>query len=556
MTPEPENENPALRRLGVALSLVAVVALLVWLVPRQESELPEGGNRTEARVATGSSWPREPGPLHGMAAEGENEDDFGEPRIGFTDDELDEAIGGEVVLRFDSDEAFRRFLAAAGGELETIDRLRAVRLSLDQLRDLGHLLGEDSEIGLNFFVFPPPLPDGGMVQEGAVGFGASLAEWLGAQGDISQWGRGVTIAIIDTGVAGHSNLPPGIRSIDLAGGGEIHGHGTAVASTVAGIGSGAPGLAPSANLLSVRVAGEAGTSNSFTLAQGILAAVDSGARLINISMGSYGDSPLLRDAVEYARSRGALVIAATGNDGSGQPLFPAAIDGVVAVGAVDARGEHLLFSNHGNHVSTVAPGLELNAAYPGDEWIAFTGTSASTGVVTGALAAIMTMGGGAPLTPAAALDLYQRYSNEAGMPGHDPFYGHGIPDLGRVMHRNTPGRIDGAVASQVLVPSNTNSGASLVVTVENRGTAPLVNATLGVNAGGTDFTRHIASLPPNQTRTFEIPAQRHWFDADGILLSSSTLNLDPALNDLNPSNNVRNELLLHPQAPEPDGRQP
>ena len=77
-------------------------------------------------------------------------------------------------------------------------------------------------------------------------------------------------------------------------------------------------MAPGASIISIRIANDLGQSDSFMLAKGIVAAVDAGARLINISLGSPGDSGLVRNAIEYARSAGAMIVAAAGNNGIDQ----------------------------------------------------------------------------------------------------------------------------------------------------------------------------------------------------------------------------------------------
>ncbi|MGY8688851.1 MAG: S8 family serine peptidase, partial [Verrucomicrobiales bacterium] len=126
---------------------------------------------------------------------------------------------------------------------------------------------------------------------------------------------------------------------------EINGHGTAVASVAAGTHAAAPGVAPAAQVLSFRVADSDGNSDSFTLAQGILAAAEAGADVINISLGSTGDSGVVEEAVNKAMAAGSTIVAAAGNNGADSLSYPAAYEGVISVGSVDAAGQHLDFSN-------------------------------------------------------------------------------------------------------------------------------------------------------------------------------------------------------------------
>ena len=237
-----------------------------------------------------------------------------------------------------------------------------------------------------------------------------------------------------------------------------------------------PGVAPGAKILSIRIANDLGQSDSFLLAQGIIAAVDGGAGLINISMGSVGDNALVRKAIEYAQAAGAVIFAAAGNNGSERVSYPAANDGVIAVGAVDALGNHLDFSNTGKQVAISAPGFGVNAAWTGDQAASVSGTSFSAPIVLATVAAVKSWPGNESLSMRQAVDLVFSYLNDGGAAGADVELGGGMPDLSRILNRKTPGIYDAAVASQrVLVSSTGNSSGVLEVLVQNRGTETLIN---------------------------------------------------------------------------------
>src|SRR5690606_33932786 len=141
--------------------------------------------------------------------------------------------------------------------------------------------------------------------------------------------------------------------------------------------------------------------------------------------------------------------------GHNQVSHPAANDHVVGVGAVDAKGEHLLFSNTGD-VSLSAPGLDLLAAWTGNQSVYFSGTSGSAPVTAGLIAAVMTAGGFQ--TPAEAFDQISRYLNDTGPPGPDELTGAGIPNIARILRGDTPGYVDAAVtANHVDVDSRGNA---------------------------------------------------------------------------------------------------
>lgn len=458
------------------------------------------------------------------------------------------ALEGQRIIVFKDAGALERFLKNAAGRvglLGRLDALNALRVAFSGYDDLlGLLDGEDEES----FIFPvnAPAPPEGTVQPGAIALGNQLHEWLGITGENSTWGSGVRIAVLDTGVQAHSAFSGDIRSINVidstSGSTARNGHGTAVASVIVSGDPLTPGVAPGAELLSVRIADDDGRSDSFLLAKGIVAAVDAGAKLINISMGSFGDSALVRNAIEYARSGGSLIVAAAGNNGIGQVAYPAANDGVIAVGAVDALGSHLDFSNRGEEVDISAPGYGVNAAWTGNQAASMTGTSFSTPIVTGAIAAIMTEYSSVKLTPAQAWDKLSSYLNDGGTAGRDPLLGSGMPDIGRVLQSRTRGVYDAAVASNRIVPATSATPYGEVeVLVQNRGTETLINTTVQVSTGGGVISTNLTSLAPNAVRTVRVPVTNPPTNNAGTLRVESKVLLTGGVEDVKPANDRRAE---------------
>ncbi|MGW4272025.1 type VII secretion-associated serine protease mycosin [Streptomyces seoulensis] len=220
-------------------------------------------------------------------------------------------------------------------------------------------------------------------------------------------GKGITVAVIDRGVDPQNPDLKGrvLDGLDLAAdrpGDEhtdIDGHGTGMAGLIAGTGAygggkGAFGLAPGAKILPVRMPG-ADDDNPFSgpayLSKALRFAADSGAQVINISLGSTAHSSQLDAAVKYALDHGSLIFAATGNSGNkGNPVeYPAATPGVVGVGAVGENLRRTPWSTYGGQVDMAAPGEDMVHACGGKTGLCRTeGTSDSTALASASAALI------------------------------------------------------------------------------------------------------------------------------------------------------------------------
>ena len=137
---------------------------------------------------------------------------------------------------------------------------------------------------------------------------------------------------------------------------------------------------------SIRVLNENGEGDSFTVAKGIVTAVDQGADIINLSLGGFGSSSVMDNAIEYAKSKNVLLVSAVGNDGTQAVSYPASHNDVVAVTSVDANARVSSFSNFGPEVDISAPGVGIFTAWEDNEFVQTSGTSIATAFVTGALA--------------------------------------------------------------------------------------------------------------------------------------------------------------------------
>lgn len=150
------------------------------------------------------------------------------------------------------------------------------------------------------------------------------------------------------------------------------GHGTHVAGIVASAnnGKGIVGVAPNALIMPIKVLRDSNSksevASSEAFARGIIYAVDSGADVINMSLGwpKSLETQYLLKAVRYALNHNVIIVAAAGNNNSSEPLFPCAYDGVICAGSTTLDGNFAGYSNFGGHVDTIAPGEGILSLYP------------------------------------------------------------------------------------------------------------------------------------------------------------------------------------------------
>ncbi len=229
-------------------------------------------------------------------------------------------------------------------------------------------------------------------------------------------GAGVTVAVLDTGVAATApdlagsvvTGPDYIAGVDPAGYRPPMLHGTYIASIIAAHGSGPGdnsgiiGVAPGAKVLSVRVIPddtEPGIANydedpryADAIDKGIYYAVAHGVSVINMSLGSQRPTGHLRAAVAYAVAKGVVVVASAGNDGTptgNDPyIYPASYPGVIGVAAVTGSGTRAWFSEQNPAVVISAPGVNVLGVGPHDDYADGEGTSPAAAIVSGVVALV------------------------------------------------------------------------------------------------------------------------------------------------------------------------
>ncbi|MGA5301571.1 type VII secretion-associated serine protease mycosin [Nucisporomicrobium flavum] len=249
-------------------------------------------------------------------------------------------------------------------------------------------------------------------------------------------GKGVTVAVIDTGVSKHPDLDGAIlKGTDFvhpggSGQADQDGHGTAMAGLIAAHGSngrGAMGIAPDAKILPIKVL-KGGRKVKLELGPAIDYAVKHGAKVINISAGG-GTTARTIEAVRAATAADVVIVAAAGNrPGDPGVIAPAIFDSVVAVAASDREGKKADVSVTGSAIDLAAPGEDMTSTTNrGDYAIEQTGTSDAAAIVSGAAALLRSKY--PDMTAEEVVERLESTATDKGAPGVDPEYGHGIVNI-------------------------------------------------------------------------------------------------------------------------------
>jgi serine protease len=196
-------------------------------------------------------------------------------------------------------------------------------------------------------------------------------------------GAGVTVAVVDTGVA-FENYNGFYKAPDLSATKFVlghnfvadtdhpdddQGHGTHVTGILADNfvdGGGTIGVAPEVTVMPLKAVGADGSGSDFMIAQAIRWAADQGASVINLSLGGQGAGSVLADACRYAASKNCVLVAAGGNDGADQVGYPALYSYCMAIGATGFDGVRAPYSNRGDRLLVVAPGGNTSQDLNGD----------------------------------------------------------------------------------------------------------------------------------------------------------------------------------------------
>lgn len=274
--------------------------------------------------------------------------------------------------------------------------------------------------------------------------------------DITEGNKNVIVAVVDTGVdLDHpefkGKLVKGHNFVDNS---DVpqddNGHGSHVSGVIAARannGTGIAGMSWNSKIMPIKAIGSDGSGSAYDIAQGIYWAADHGADVINLSVGNYTSSAALKEACKYAFDKNVILVAASGNDSSSQPSYPAAYPEVMSVAAVDHNREQAEFSNYGDYVDVAAPGVDIPSTYIYSDYAALSGTSMACPHVAALASLIRSVNPGMKNTD--VIKLIQRTAVDLGAPGKDEAYGYGLINVNAALTK----------ASQSGAPQKTNAPA-------------------------------------------------------------------------------------------------
>jgi subtilisin family serine protease len=259
----------------------------------------------------------------------------------------------------------------------------------------------------------------------------------------------VMVAVIDTGVDyNHEDLNDGRVRTDIDwdyvnnddDAMDDHSHGTHVAGIIAAEtnnGVGVAGVMWQAQILPLKVCNSQGSCPVDAIASAIRYAADKGADVINMSLGGSDCSQTIADAVNYAYfDKGLVIVAAAGNDGGGSISYPAKLAPVIAVGATDHNDHKASFSNFGDELDVVAPGVTIFSTVPNNGYDAFSGTSMASPHVAGVAGLLLAQR--PDLSNGQVREILRQSADDLGESGFDKYYGYGRVNAYQALQTDTP----------------------------------------------------------------------------------------------------------------------
>ncbi len=373
----------------------------------------------------------------------------------------------------------------------------------------------------------------------------------------------VVLAIIDSGIDGaHPDLASkmyrdssGIIGYNAFTGkrdnaDDDFGHGTHCAGIAAaqgnnGIGvSGVGGIGDTIKLMPIKVLDASGSGADSSVADGIVWAANHGAKVISMSLGSPSESYTMNSAVQYAWSKGCIVVAAAGNNGSYNPFYPAAISNVISVAATDGNDTLASWSNFGSWVTVAAPGAGIYSTLPtvsshnkfgSTSYGTLSGTSMATPFVAGEAAMLVAQN---PLLTNAQISALITRSVDK----YNPIFGRTIAaNAGRINLYTAVAGVSNVPVNTYVYRVNCGSGATATFAADSfatGGTSSSTSAvidTVGVaNAApgavyqtlrqGSAFTYTLPGLSPGTTYTVRMHFAENYYNSTQMRVFDVLLN--------------------------------
>ena len=290
--------------------------------------------------------------------------------------------------------------------------------------------------------------------------------------DISTGSSPTIIAILDTGIdINHEDLVG--KYLDSPSP-DDNGHGTQVSGIAAAATNNSKGVAGVCWLcpiLSLKVLSSTGIGSDSSVANGIVTAANQGVRVINLSLGSYASSQSEQNAVNYAWSKGVVVVGAAGNDNLSSPFYPAALNNVIAVGSTTGSDSKSSTSNYGSWLDVMAPGVSVTTTRVGNLYTAPSGTSMAAPHVSGLAGLIFSAN--PLLTNTQVVDIITSTALDLGDPGFDQYYGWGRIQADKALQK----------ASGITVTPDTTAPTTSITSPTSGST---VSAAIDITADATD----------------------------------------------------------------------
>lgn len=290
-------------------------------------------------------------------------------------------------------------------------------------------------------------------------------------------GRGVTIAILDSGVNGtHPDLAgkllPGWNFYDgNSNTANVYGHGTKVAGTAAAASNNALGVASVAGgamILPGRVSDSTGYATFSMMAAAVKWAADQGARVANLSFSGARGSSTVQSAAQYLKNKGGLLVASAGNDGVEEAVAPS--DTLIVVSGTTSSDVRASWASYGSYVNVAAPGASIYTTTKGGGYASVSGSSFASPATAGVVA--MMMAANPKLGPDEITKLLFSTAVNLGTAGFDKYYGHG--------------RIDAAAAVKAAAAATVADTSAPTVGVSNPTAGATVSGLVPVSVSATD----------------------------------------------------------------------